>query len=135
MLVIAASGCVSSGNKEDLAEALHRYNSAVRWGQTGLMIEYVAAGSTAAQVPRSQVFDGELQITGCQVGSVKFMGEDHAEAVVRVDWYQVRKGRLNTSIVQQTWKYGKSRWQIVEQRHLEGAPFPGVERGSVEALN
>ena len=135
MLAITASGCILKGNKEDLEDALHKYNSAVRWGQTERMAEYVAVGSKATQVPIRKVFDGELQITGCQVGSVKFKGNDHAEAIVRMDRYQVRRGRLNTSIVQQIWKHGGNHWQIVEQRHLKGAPFPRMQRGSTRALN
>lgn len=135
LLITCVAGCILRGNKEDLVEALHRYNSGVRWGKTEWMAQYVADDDTATLLPRSEVFDGELQITGCQVGDVQFKSNDHAEAVVRVDWYQRSRGRLYTSIVQQTWKHGGSQWQIVQQRHLKGAPFPWIPRGSSRALN
>jgi len=116
-------GCMVKTNKENLQEALHHYNTAVRWGRTEWMAEHVPEDKRSAMLSRRTEF-GELQITGCEVGEVQVKGKDQALALVRLDWYLVSRPRLNTSFIEQTWKRSGDKWLITRQRLVRGAPCP-----------
>jgi hypothetical protein len=123
LVALLLGGCMIRSNKENLQDALLKYNAAVRWGRTEWMAELVPKEKRSTLMARRQEF-GDLQITGCQVGEVKVKGSNKALAVVRVDWYMMRSGRLHTSFIEQTWKREGERWFITKQRLVRGAPYP-----------
>jgi hypothetical protein len=123
LVALLLGGCMIRSNKENLQDALLKYNAAVRWGRTEWMTELVQKEKRSTLMVNRREF-GDLQVTGCQVGEVNVKGSNKALAVVRVDWYLVRSGRLHTSFIEQTWKREGERWFITKQRLVRGAPCP-----------
>ena len=120
---LAATGCMVKDSKQMLLEAVQRYNVAFRWGRTEWMADHVPKQKRGElATPRDEF--GDLQVTACEVGSVKMKGKDKALALVQINWYRLSALRLRSSLVEQTWKRHSQGWLIVEQRLVRGAPYP-----------
>jgi len=110
-------------SKEQLAESLHKYNAAVRWGAMDWAVEHVAPDKRNELLARRAEF-GELQVTECLVGAVKLKNKDEALAMVRVDWYLTSTLKVRTSFIEQSWRRKSGKWMITAQRLVRGAPYP-----------
>jgi hypothetical protein len=123
LCVALGSSCLYTDRKEALNEALTEYNTGLRWGRTDWMADHVSKDKQEKLV-RGQVASGTLQITNCELESVKMEGDAKAVAVVRVEWYLLNQARLCTSKLRQIWKRDGRRWEVTELRQVGGAPYP-----------
>lgn len=130
-LYLSLGGCMVQSNKDKLVDALEKYNAALRWGATEMMVDYVPTAQRARLLNQRSEF-GDLQVTGCELGTVTLKGSDQAVATVRIDWYLTRAPQLRTSFLQQTWQLSSGKWEIVGQRVVKGAPYPVTSTGPDE---
>jgi hypothetical protein len=129
LCVALGSSCLYTTRKEAFDEALREYNTGLRWGRTDWMAEHVSKDKQDSLV-RGQVASGTLQITNCELESLKMDGDARAVAVIRVEWYRLDQARLFTSTLRQTWKRDGRRWEVTELRQSGGAPYPPMSRRS-----
>jgi len=123
LLVLSLGGCLIQGNKQNLMDSLHEYNSGLRWGRIDRMAEYVPPKKRDRLIAMQQQRE-DVQITGCEVAGVKLAKKDRAVATVLIEWYLSSQGRLQRTYVEQTWVQQDSHWRVAEQRIIRGAPFP-----------
>ena len=127
LAAVGASGCLLKAPKENLRSVVLAFNSAQRWGLADRMAEHVPADGEAGVMAKRDDF-GELQVTSCEVGALELKKKGHAVAMVKIEWYRLRRGRLNTTFVSQRWKQVDGVWKMIQQRRVRGAPYPLLRR-------
>jgi hypothetical protein len=127
LVLSGAISCVSSQErKETLQEALAEFNRAMRWAKSEGITLHVPQNKREPYFNRLKEF-GELKITDCEVGQVTLTTQEKALAMVRVDWYWINSGQLQSSFIEQTWHHQREKgWQIARQRVVRGPQFPLV---------
>lgn len=106
-----------------LIEALQEYNDGIRWQRMAEASQFLAPakrGDFAARVERLQ----DVRVSDYQVSAVKLTGDAKAHVMVRIDWYSLRTGQVNRTVVQQTWDRKGDRWEVSDQRWVRGKTFP-----------
>ena len=114
-------GCAT--NKEGLVEALYDYNEGIRWGRVGDVLAYLPLAKKDAYTSRMDAMR-ELRITNCRVGRVRFKGSGQALVTVTIDWYSLRQGRVNRTVMAQKWVRVGSRWMVRDNRWVRGPTLP-----------
>ena len=115
-------GCANN-SKMAFVEALEEYNDGVRWGRGTEVAHYISGPQQAQFLARVEALR-DLQITECRVDRVSFSSERSAQVLVSIDWYSLRTGRLEHTLMSQTWAKQGDRWRVSDQRWVRGATFP-----------
>jgi hypothetical protein len=125
ILVVGLAGCFTPNNsREYLQESLVEYARGVRWSRPEIFKPYLPRAAAVAFDP--SLAPASLQVTDCEVDSVTVAADkSQAKVTMRVEWYLADQMRVYSSLLLQSWRLvDKSRWEIFEQKTVQGAPFP-----------
>ena len=117
------SGCFFTGNRQALKDAVFEYNHGVRWGRTDRTINHLPPEQRDLFMARREQ-TADVRIVDMQLGRVRFKDESHAEVTVRFNWYRLGRGKLQRTVMQQTWRRHNRLWHVRDQRWLQGSPMP-----------
>ena len=117
------AGACSTGHQLALVEALQEYNDGLRWQRMAEASQFVAPAQRNEFAARVELLQ-DVRVTDYQVGAVKLNGDNRAYVLVSIDWYALRTGQLNQTVVQQTWDRKGERWEVSDQRWVRGKSFP-----------
>lgn len=125
------AGCLSVGltDRDRLKMALEEYNDGLRWGKVEASCAHLPVAARQPFAERFQALAGELQIMDYEVQRIEW-DRKQGTARVRVDvsWSLARRGVVERSVIEQTWKEaGMSTWIILEQRRIMGSQLPFLD--------
>jgi len=128
LLLMALAGCASSSDRrEALTDALLDYTRGMRWSRPDWLKPYLPRAGRPSFDPTAG--PAGLQLITCEIESVTLAADSQSAAVhVQLEWYVQDDPRLRSTVLQQTWRLADTRWEIVDQRTLRGAPFPPPPR-------
>ncbi len=121
-----SAGCMVQNTREKLTEAIREYNNAIRWRNMDWAIQHVPKEQRDSFISEQRKLQN-LQVTLCEIGTIKIVDSDHARAMIKIEWYLTNRGVVRTTYVEQTWKQKNGDWQVVEQRLLKGPPLPFIK--------
>jgi hypothetical protein len=125
ILVLGLTSCWTPNNsKESLQDSLLEYARGVKWSRPEIYKPFLPR--TAAVTFDPALAPATLQVTDCEVSDVNVAADKgQARVTMRVEWYLADQMRVYSSLLLQSWRLvDKSRWEIFEQKTVQGAPFP-----------
>lgn len=130
-LAALLAGCLSVGltDRDRLKMALEEYNDGLRWGKVEASCAHLPVAARQPFAERFQSLAGELQIMDYEVQRIEW-DRKQGTARVRVDvsWSLARRGVVERSVIEQTWKEaGMGGWIIAEQRRIGGSQLPFLD--------
>ncbi len=133
LLLLGLAGCsfAMENKRESLTDATAEYARGIKWSRAEMVRPYLPKTVPASLDPG--LLPATLQVTGCEVESVNVAGNVRQAAVtMRVEWYLTDQMRVYSSLVLQSWRYvDDKRWEVFEQRTVQGAPFPPPKPGRI----
>jgi len=127
LLPLVFAGCVTEGYslKDRFKEAQQKYNNGVHWNMLEDAVPYLPKDDQHAFVERMSALEDELEFS--ETDCVQFdvdKKHDKVKARMVYTWSLKRRGILEKTITEQTWKDVDGKLVMVREVRRRGSPLP-----------
>lgn len=120
-LVLPLAGCVAPITPmERLQQSAHDVATALRFGRTDVVADYVANDARDAFLARHAVWADKTRVVDLELSGIYMRSGDEAEAVVSVSWLRTDGAMLHTTQISQRWEHQMGSFRMVDEVFRSG---------------
>jgi len=119
--VVIATACTGVRTRRtDLRDAVHEYNTAVRWGHVQKASTFIPSVKRAEFVLRKRQAMARMQIHEVSIRNVRLKENNEVALVlVQLSFSVGADPIIRNHLVQQRWRYLNTQWLLVSRKRVE----------------
>ena len=137
LVAVLCVGCVAGGvtnPREQLIEAIRKFNEGVHWGRYDIAAGFVATSIRLEWMANAEHISKEVYYTSYAVKHVDWKrGEDLAAVRVSIGWYHRTAMLEKHTDTVQVWKRIKGKWILTVDKVVDGPPVGGAAEATAAA--
>lgn len=116
-LLLAA--CAAPSRAQRVQEAAYELNVGLRFGNTTLALEKVAAQERKEFLKRHRHWNGKLRVVDVELVGMNIR-DTEADVFVSVQWQRADYSDVNSTVIHQRWKDNRGAWLLISEAHAQG---------------
>lgn len=117
--LFALFGCLGQTPSAKMQETARDLNMNARFGRMELVVESVHPTYRAQFVARHRAWGTRVRVADTELVGMRF-GDNEAESMVSVAWYETAHQELRSTTVRQKWKNVRNDWLLQSEERADG---------------
>lgn len=101
-------------------QTAQQFNFDTRFGRMGMAAEQIAPKFAKEFTKTHRMWGGPIHVTDAETVGMHMRGVEDADVAVRIGWYRVDVGELQTTYVKQHWHLYPSGWLLDAEHRTDG---------------